>query len=154
MQGKRIVVKSESGQSIVEFAVSATFILMLLVGVADFGRALFTYIALRDAAQEGAVYGSICPNNMSAIESHARQASNYPINLSDTTAVSVACAYEDGSESVCGSYVPSPGVGIKVTVSYPHFQITTPLLGAIMGSQSMSLSADATDTILRNETCN
>jgi Flp pilus assembly protein TadG len=154
MEKKQIVDRSESGQSIVEFAVSATFILMLLVGIADFGRALFTYIALRDAAQEGAVYGSICPKSMSAIESHARQASNYPINLSDTTAVSVACAYEDGSESVCGSYTPEPGVGIKVTVSYPHFQITTPLLGAIIGSQSIALSADASDTILRKDNCN
>ncbi len=153
MEMKRIVERTENGQSIVEFAVSAMIILMLLVGIADFGRALFTYIALRDAAQEGAVYGSICPNNMAAIESHARNASNYPINLSDTTAVSVACEYEDGSSSTCGSYVPSPGVGIKVTVSYPHFQITTPLLGAIIGSQTLSLSADVTDTILRNETC-
>jgi hypothetical protein len=153
MQMKRFIKRSQSGQSIVEFAVSAMVLLMLLVGISDFGRALFTFIALRDAAQEGAVYGSICPNDMTSIEAHARQASNYPINLSDTTAVSVACAYVDGSDSNCGSYVPEPGVGIKVTVSYPHFQITTPLLGAIIGRQTLSLSAEVTDTILRNEPC-
>ena len=153
MQEKRNVKKSESGQSIVEFAVCVMIILTLLVGISDFGRALFTYIALRDAAQEGAVFASICPRDMSAIESHARQASNYPINLSDTTAVSVVCTYEDGSSSACGSYVPSPGVGVKVTVSYPNFAITTPLLGTIIGSQTLSLSAEVIDTILRNETC-
>lgn len=144
--------KNESGQSIVEFAVSIMVVLMLLVGIADFGRALFTYIALRDAAQEGAVYGSICPLGAAAIESHARQASSYPINLSDTTAIDVTCTYMDGG-GACGSSVPSPGVGIKVKVAYPHFQITMPLLGAIIGTQTLNLSAEVTDTILRNQIC-
>ncbi len=143
----------ETGQSIAEFAVGAMVILMLLVGIADFGRALFTYIALRDAAQEGAVYGSICPTDITRIEEYARKASNYPVNLSDTTTVSVACAYMDGSNTVCGSSVPSPGIGIQVTVSYPHFQITMPLLGSIIGSQTLPLSATVTDTILRNRPC-
>jgi Flp pilus assembly protein TadG len=137
----------------VEFAVSAMIVIMLLAGIADFGRALFTYIALRDAAQEGAVYGSICPRDTTTIESRARRASNYPINLSDTTVVHVACVYVDGGDTACGSYVPSPGVGIKVTVSYPNFQITTPLLGSIIGSQTLFLSAEVTDTILRNNPC-
>lgn len=144
--------KKESGQSIVEFAVSVMVVLMLLVGIADFGRALFTYIALRDAAQEGAVYGSICPRDAASIETHAREASNYPINLSDTTAINVTCTYLD-SGGACGSSVPNPGVGIKVKVSYPQFQITMPLLGAIIGTQTLNLSAEVTDTILRNQIC-
>ena len=142
----------ESGQSIVEFAVSATVILMLLVGIADFGRALFTYIALRDAAQEGAVYGSICPLDSSTIESYARKASSYPINLSDTSKVHFACVYTD-SYATCGSTTPSPGVGIKVTVSYPEFPVTMPMLGTILGKQTLPLSAEVIDTILRNDPC-
>ena len=135
-----------------EFAVSAMIILMLLVGIADFGRALFTYIALRDAAQEGAVYGSICPLDSSSIESYARKASNYPINLSDTASVHFACVYMNNN-AACGSSVPNPGVGIKVTVSYPQFQITMPLLGTILGKQTLPLSAEVIDTILRNDPC-
>ncbi len=143
----------ESGQSIVEFAVSAMIILMLLVGIADFGRALFTYIALRDAAQEGAVYGSICPLDSSMIESYARKASSFPINLSDTSAVHFTCVYTNGGGGACGSNTPSPGVGIKVTISYPDFQITMPLLGTILGKQTLPLSAEVIDTILRNDPC-
>ncbi len=152
MNEKLMIKQGESGQSMVEFAVSLIVILMLLVAVTDFGRALFTYIALRDAAQEGAVYGSICPLDMTKIESHARKASNYPINLSDTAAVSVACVYMDGSNTPCGQPV-LPGVGIKVTVSYPHFDITTPLLGGILGTQAIQITADVEDTILRNQAC-
>ncbi len=53
----------ESGQSMVEFALVLVFLLALLAGVFDIGRAFFAYIIIRDAAQEGAVYGSIAPKS-------------------------------------------------------------------------------------------
>jgi Flp pilus assembly protein TadG len=45
---------SERGQSLVEFSISLVIILWLLAGAVEFGIALFQYIQLRDAAQEGA----------------------------------------------------------------------------------------------------
>ncbi len=59
MAGKN---KRESGQSLVELALSFTFILLILSGAVDIGRAFFSYIAIRDAAQEGAVYGALYPD--------------------------------------------------------------------------------------------
>ena len=53
--------RKEQGQSLVELALSLTLLLLLLGGAIDLGRMFFTYIALRDAAQEGAIYGSYCP---------------------------------------------------------------------------------------------
>jgi Flp pilus assembly protein TadG len=53
---------SERGQSLVELTLTFMILLVLLGGVLDLGRALFTFVALRDAAQEGAVYGSIQPD--------------------------------------------------------------------------------------------
>jgi hypothetical protein len=52
---------SEKGQSLVELALSLTFILILLAGTVYFGIGLFYYIAMRDAVQEGAVYASMNP---------------------------------------------------------------------------------------------
>ena len=49
----------EKGQSLVELAMSLVMLLTLLAGVVDFGRAFFTWITLRDAAQEGASYASV-----------------------------------------------------------------------------------------------
>ena len=49
----------ERGQAIVELATSLVILLTLLAGVVDLGRALFTWITLRDAAQEGASYASV-----------------------------------------------------------------------------------------------
>jgi len=57
------ITKKESGQSMVELAVSFVVLMVLLAGVVELGRMSFHYIAMRDAAQEGASYASIFPNN-------------------------------------------------------------------------------------------
>ena len=51
--------QKERAQAIVELATSLVILLTLLAGIVDLGRALFTWITLRDAAQEGASYASV-----------------------------------------------------------------------------------------------
>lgn len=48
--------KNERGTSMAEFAVVATFFFMLIFGVIEFGRLLYTHNALTDAARRGARY--------------------------------------------------------------------------------------------------
>ena len=48
--------KYERGATIAEFAVVATFFFMLIFGVIEFGRFLYTHNALTDAARRGARY--------------------------------------------------------------------------------------------------
>lgn len=48
--------KNERGASLAEFAVVATFFFMLIFGVIEFGRLLYTHNALTDAARRGARY--------------------------------------------------------------------------------------------------
>ena len=48
--------KNERGTSIAEFAMVATFFFMLIFGVIEFGRFLYTHNALTDAARRGARY--------------------------------------------------------------------------------------------------
>lgn len=50
--------KRAKAQALVEFALAATLIFMLLAAVVDLGLIYFTMQALRVAAQEGATYGS------------------------------------------------------------------------------------------------
>jgi hypothetical protein len=153
----------EFGQSLVEFAVSGIIILLLLVAVADFGRAFFTYLSMRDAAQEGALYGAICPRHVAGIEARVRSTGNLPANLADVNDVTVQCDYrhdadgdgnfETGEIWLCDdpnipSTIPLPGYGINILVEYPSFVITTPLLGSIIGN-TISLRAEVTDTILQ-----
>lgn len=50
--------RTERGAAAVELAIVASFLLVLVFGVIDIGRVLFTRIAVIDAAQEGAVFAA------------------------------------------------------------------------------------------------
>ena len=105
----------------------------------EHARAFFAYMALRDAAQEGALYGSIHPADNTPIENRVRTSSNRPVDLWNTTNVHVFITKDD----VCGNGVN--GINVRVTYDFP---VITPFLGAIIGSQTFPLGADITDTIL------
>ena len=146
--------RRERGQSLVELAISLTIIIWLLAGAVDLGSALFAWIALRDAAEEGALYGSIRavddldsdgkydvgePVNITGIVARVRQSSTNPVNLSDTTNVTV---------NVATSATPCAGGTVTVTVVY-NYHIKMPLTGAIIGRDTIPIRASATNTILR-----
>jgi hypothetical protein len=129
-------------------------LLYLLSGAAEFGVLFFQFVQLRDAAQEGALYGSMNPYiestgdtkfevgeaiNQAGIEARVRAASSSPINLSDTTKVTVAIVGTDGM--LC------EGHGIQVTVSYTH-HIFMPFIPTLIGRTDIPLSATVVDTIL------
>src|SRR5262245_39578380 len=95
-------IKSERGQSLVELSISLVLLLLLLSGAVEFGMAFFQYVQLRDAAQEGALYGSMNPNNgtqtvvnQTGIETRARAASSSPVNLQDAVNVTVVATSSD-----------------------------------------------------------
>jgi len=155
--------KSERGQSLVEFAISLVILLMLLSGAVEFGILFFQYVQLRDAAQEGALYASTHPYldangngtfdageetqvNYDAIAERARQSSptNSPLNLGDTSAVTVVVENSVLGGEFCEDALA--GYGITVTVSYDH-QIFMPFVPAIAGD-TIPLEATVTDTIL------
>ena len=137
-------IKSESGQSLVELAVSLVVILWLLAGAVEFGIAFFQQIQLRDAAQEGALYGSLNPGtaNHSAIEARVKYASSSPINLANDPSVSITIEYPDGTCQVED--------GIRVTVSYPH-KIFMPFATLFTnGNKTITLKGVVEDTILNS----
>ena len=146
-------IMNERGQSLVELAVSLVILLYLLSGAAEFGVLFFQYVQLRDAAQEGALYGSMNPYidssgdgkftagepvNQAAIETRVRGASSSPINLGDTSKVTVVAS---GDGSYC------EGHAIQVTVSYTH-HVFMPFIPQLIGRTDIPLSASVTDTIL------
>ena len=129
----------ESGKRLVELAITLVVILILLAGIVDLGRAFFAYMALRDAAQEAAFYGSTEPTDTSGINSRAM---SVLANRVDTSNVTV-------STSIGGSACGNGSNSITVTVHFSNFAITMPFLGTLVGSQSFDITAVITDTILR-----
>ncbi|MEP7137303.1 MAG: TadE/TadG family type IV pilus assembly protein [Chloroflexota bacterium] len=141
-------IKNERGQSLVEMAVSLVFLLLLLSGAVEFGIAFFQFIELRDAAQEGALFGSINPNVLAPIETRARGASNRPINLSDNTTVGVVVTARDKTTNAPISLASAcEGDGLTVTLTYSH-KIFMPFIPRVLGRTFIPLTASVTDTIL------
>jgi Flp pilus assembly protein TadG len=142
----------ERGQSLVEFAISLLILLFLLAGAAEFGVLFFQFVQLRDAAQEGALYGSMNPSSYSGIEVRARAASDKPVNLNDPSQVHVSVfvdntlVWKDGASQGTTS-VACEGHGVRVTVEYDH-QIFMPFLPQILNDSKIPLAATVVDTIL------
>lgn len=134
--------KRTKGQSMTEFAVGLVVIVIILVGAVDVGRAVITYLALRDAAQEGALYASINPLDTSGIENHVWGSSTLLTDLHNDTSANVSVQISYMGIDNCTGYP------IKVAVSYDNFPITTPFFGTFMGRQSISLRGEIVETIL------
>lgn len=130
--------KTERGQSLMELAFSLMFLLVLLSGVVDLGRAFFTYMAMRDAAQEGALYGSINPNDIE-IKNHVLYSSDMMQNT--LTADDITINWSDPASKCTGN-------AVTVRINYPDFPLTMPLIGTFLGRQTVAISASVTDTIL------
>ena len=123
------------GQSIVEFALVLPIIIMLMLGLLDFGRAFFTLVALHDAADEGASYASIRPNDVTGIQQRAVEASTHLVTVTtgDVTVV----------------YPSSLTVGEPITVTIDFFfDIYTPFVQGLLPDGELILQGSATHPII------
>ena len=127
----------EQGQSLVEMAIALVILLLLVGGIVDLGRAFFTFMALRDSVQEGALYGSVNPTLTTEIKNHVLDSSDMIPDLVGSDDITV---------TIIGT--ACTGNGIQVTATYPDFPLTMPFMGTVLGGQTISISATVTDTIL------
>lgn len=127
----------QRGQSLVELALTITVLVMLLAGIIDFGLAYFSYITLRDAAEEGAMYGSMCPSNTNAIRTRVLDSFSAFGELlqANNTSINVRAS---------GNKI---GDVIEVTVAYRY-----PTIVPFLAGTSIPLVAQSTHTILQT-TC-
>ena len=126
----------ERGQSLTEAAIFITLLMVVLAGLIDLGRMYYTYLSLKDAAAEGAAYGSMEPTDLLGIEARVRGES--PGGLIDWSGAIVNTTY-------IGPPCRGSGVQVEVTITY---EFITPFIGAIAGSQTIPLSAEVVNTIL------
>jgi Flp pilus assembly protein TadG len=137
-RGRAIKEERQRGQSLVEIAFGLVFLLVMLAGTVDVGRALFAKAALLDAVEEGALYGSYQPTDVVGIEKRIRDLTDSPVDFSDPEGIKVSVSY---AGSACAGNLMS------VSVTY-DFLITTPFMGTILGGQTLPLSASSESLIL------
>ncbi len=132
--------RNEKGQSLVELGIGLLILLLLLAGIVDLGRMVFFYISLRDAAQEGTVFGQINPRSCTQINDRISEVlkMNTP-NPPEVSIDGVSCltAASEVDRSCSGKE-------IKVRLVAP-FTFAMPLLGG----HTINLSTEISGTILR-----
>jgi len=133
----------EKGQAMLEFAVSLIILLIILSGIIDLGRLFFYYIAMRDAAQEGVVYGIVNPSHCTQITDRtlAILSDDSGVNVS-ITMNGVGCAAAAVSDACAGNTV-------VVDVQDPAFPIAMPFLTMFLGRDTLDVHATVSGTILR-----
>ncbi|HIC93721.1 MAG TPA: pilus assembly protein [Anaerolineae bacterium] len=109
------LLRSAKGQSLVEFALVLGVLILMLMGIFDLGRAIYTYNVIANCAREGARAGIVDPTNVDAIVEAAR---------------SRAVALDADQLTVT---VTQPGDNIiQVEVTY-NFYAVTPLIAQFFG---------------------
>lgn len=122
--------KCTRGQSLVEFALVLPLLVLVVLGTFDFGRAIFAFNSVSNAARTAARV-AIVDQTPNAIELAARDEA---VAL-DSIAVSVT--YTNGA-TTCSPVV----IGCVATVRVQHtYSPATPLIGNIVGSTTLSSTA-------------
>jgi hypothetical protein len=123
--------ESQCGQGLVEMALVGVVLVLILSGVIDLGRAYFAYIAVADAATEGAAYGAtFSDRSESEITERVVRSSGGGVSI-DPNLVSVVADTQS----------------ITVTVAYTQTLIT-PLIQTLVGEEAIVLRQRAVQPIL------
>jgi Flp pilus assembly protein TadG len=139
------------GQAMVEFALLVPVLLLLLVVAIDFGRLFATYVAVNNAAREGAAFASAHPTQITSADNPDPENATYRArqeveNPSDARFTAVSVGTPTCNPSPCPTVLGTGGGStIKITVSTP-FGFFTPIISAVLGS-SIQLSASATAVV-------
>jgi Flp pilus assembly protein TadG len=110
--------RNQKGQSLVEFAIILPFLLLLLMGILEFGIMLNSYLTIHNSAREGARLGIVAGSNIEI----KQLISNISPNLN--------------TENIIVNITPSEvsrksGDTLTVEVIY-NYQVTVPIISNII----------------------
>ena len=114
------LVNTERGNAAVELALAAPVLLLMVVGLVDFGRNLYGAASLENAARTGVQYAQLYPGDGAGIVATVRGAGGVAEDA--TVNWQAYCVCPDGTPSGCSATCSSeakPLWLISVTVSQP-----------------------------------
>lgn len=125
--------RPDRGTALVEVALVISLLVILILGIADLGRALSTQINLQDAVSEGALFATKTPNDPAAIASRVVDAADIPLTPADIT---ITC--------------PSGPKIVDVSATFGVPMLT--FVGQWFGS-SIMITRSAVATVITSDTC-
>jgi Flp pilus assembly protein TadG len=126
----------ETGQSLVEVALALPILLLVLLGLADLGRAFYYTTAVASAARAGAAYvAAVASPDPAALKQKACAATGLD--------PSGDCGSALNATTTCAGTTPPSG-SVNVQVTYDLQLISGFLVNRILPSQTLTLRACAT----------
>ena len=152
---KEAMIEDENGGSLIEFAIIAPLLFVILFGIIEFGVLLYDKAMLTNASREGAragiVYdfdstaGTNHPDNATIIATVQQYCQDYLISFDSSSAVNIAIS-RAGSSSL-----DSAGDQLTVNVTYPfRFLVFSNILALLGGDINDNLNLQA-ETVMRME---
>ena len=143
MRRFRRIIKEDAGDTMLEFVLSVSILLMTIFGVMDFARALYVYHFVSYAAQQGTRYAIVrgahwssscasasswgCKASSSNVQSYVQGLATTGITSSNVTVTTTWPGKTiSGSTTGCTT-TNTPGCLVKVNVSY-SFSFILPFL--------------------------
>jgi Flp pilus assembly protein TadG len=126
---------TERGASMVETGIALLLLLIVVFGIIDYGRAMYAYDAISNAARLGTRYAIVrgsqcqaagCPATGDSIQTFVRAQAP----LIDTNRMTVTTTWPNGN-------CKSPGCPVLVTVTYP-FDFVSPVIPLAVLTMSSS----------------
>jgi Flp pilus assembly protein TadG len=125
-----MIKRRSPGQALVEFALVLPVLLVILMGLFDFGRAVYAYTTVSNAARE-ALRVAIVDQNTTKIVAEGKQAAmGLPPNTVNVVFGTPGCA---GALLI--------GCTAQVTVNH-QWQAITPIVGQIVGPITLSTTTE------------
>lgn len=135
----------ESGQSLVEVAIGMIVLMIIFSGLVDFGRAYFAFIAIEDAANEGATFLSIRPLCKTATsDPECSDPNNARYRAANSSSGEINWSEADIKVTGKGLNVGDP---VSITITY-ELPLITPFLPPILGRDSIILTTTASHIII------
>jgi len=117
----------ETGQSLIEFALSGLFLVTLLLGVVEIGRLVLVYTTVANAARAGARYAIVHGSDSLATTAQVQTVvknflSAAPMNTAAAgLSINITCSSDAGTTyAACTVANAKPGCRVKVSVNYPY----------------------------------
>lgn len=141
----RDLARDTSGQSLVEFAIVLTLMVLMFVGICEFGRAWNIYQTLTNAAREGARLAALPAGFTTPAEVQTR-ISSYMSNAGldpNTASIAIGGAGVDGGT----------GTQVSVSIGYPYqFVYVGPVIRLVnAGATAGGAVTIQAQVVMRNE---
>jgi Flp pilus assembly protein TadG len=151
--------RGETGQAMIETAISSLFLMLLLLGAMELGMVAYAAIEVANSAKAAAQYAAMNGgawtktglDTVGMLTAAQADAGNLVSHISFTTPPTYVCSCSGAGVANCGSAPPTGCTGshLLVTITVRTQAMYTPLVHILGGHSSIMLKGSAQQAVLQ-----